>query len=248
MLLHHEVTGAGPPILLLHAGVCDLRMWQAQREDLATDHTIVATDLRGYGQSPLPGGAYSDARDVLALLDHLGLERVGVVGASRGGAVALQVASAAPDRVSRLVLLAPAAEGVAPTPDVEEFAAAEDTLLERGEVDAATDLNVRTWLGPDADDRARESVREMQRHAFDVQLAVGDDVVAEDLVVDLGRISARTLVVSGEHDLEFFQAIARHLEAHLPDVRHVVLPWAGHLPSLERPAETTALIRTGLAA
>ena len=247
MSLYHSVTGSGPAVLLIHAGACDSRMWGPQVADLARDHRVVTPDLRGYGQSPLDSDPYSDAGDVLAVLHELGIDRLSVVGASRGGAVALQVASAAPERIEALILLAAAAEGVEPTPDVRAFAAEEDRLLESGDVDAATELNARTWLGPEADEPTRELFLEMQAHAFRVQLAAGDDINDEELPVDLDRITAPTTVVAGTHDLDLFQLIAEHLARSLPSARHVVLPWAAHLPSMERPDETTALIRSGLA-
>src|SRR6478735_6025750 len=95
--LHHRVDGVGDPVLLLHAGVADLRMWQRQLPALARDRRVISCDLRGFGQTPLaPGQAYCDAEDVLALLDHLDVGTFDLVGASYGGSVALQVASAVP--------------------------------------------------------------------------------------------------------------------------------------------------------
>lgn len=242
--LHHLVGGSGPTVVLLHAGVADLRMWDHQAADLAADHRVVRCDLRGFGQSPLRADdSYSDAEDVLTLLDELGVGEFALVGASHGGGIALQVASAAPERVTRLVLLA-AASGVAEKTDaIRAVWAEEERLVTTGDVDGATDLMVRTWLGPDADDWARELVRDMQRRAYDVQLAAGDDVDDRELDVDLTRLTMPTTVVFGGHDVDWFADIARQLARQLPDARLVELPWAGHLPSLERPAETSALVR-----
>ena len=88
-----------------------------------------------------------------------------MVGASYGGHVALQVATAAPERVNRLVLLCAAADLVQPTADLEDFVAQEDALLDAEDVTGATELNVRTWLGADADEATVALVREMQRNA-----------------------------------------------------------------------------------
>jgi 3-oxoadipate enol-lactonase len=245
--LHHAVTGDGPALLLLHAGVCDSRMWARQLDDLARDHQVITADLRGYGETPLePGSRYSDAGDVLDLLDLLGVDSVAVVAASYGGHVALQAATMAPRRFTRLVLLAPPVDGVEPTPDLVEFVQQENRLLEAGDVDAATDLNVRTWLGPDADEATRDQVRTMQAHAFQVQLAAGDDIKKEEHEVRPELIQAPVRLFTGAHDLAFFHRSADHLVAELADVQHTELDWAGHLPSLERPDETTVLIRSAL--
>jgi pimeloyl-ACP methyl ester carboxylesterase len=242
MILSHDTTGSGPAVLLLHAGVADARMWEPQRAALAQAHRVIRCDLRGYGDTPLSSEPYDNAGDVKALLDSLGERPVAIVGASAGGNVALQVASAWPDLVSRLVLLN-SAFALPATRSLQRFGRREDALLEAGDIAGATELNVATWLGPDADDEAHELVRTMQRRAFDVQLGAGDDIQQQPgPVIDLGAITARTLVVSGGQDLDHFRAVANHLAGRIPGARHVQLGWAGHLPNLERPDEVTALL------
>jgi len=244
--LHHRVEGSGPTVLLLHAGVADLRMWDAQVAELVPGHRVVRCDLRGFGHTPLETGAsYSDAGDVLALLDELGVERCSVVAASYGGWVALQVATAAPDRVERLVLLDPLAEVAEPDERLRAFWQQEGGLADAGDLDAATDLNVATFLGPDATDDARELLWKMQRGVLEHQVAAGEVENAE-LPVDLGRLAMPVTVVVGALDLPFFVETARGLVAALPHADLVQLPWAGHLPSLERPLEAAHLVRAAL--
>lgn len=246
--LHHLVQGSGPTVVLLHAGVADLRMWDAQATALASTHQVVRCDLRGFGQTPLaPGTSYADAQDVLDLLAELGVDTFALVGASSGGRVALQVASTVPERVNRLVLLGASSDLVERTDAVRAFGAEEDRLLEAGDVAAATELNVQTWLGPEAGAAAKELVREMQARAFEVQLAAGDDVEGRDLDVLPERLTMPVTVVFGSHDLDFFAATAREVARLVPTARLVELDWAGHLPALERPDETTDLLREALA-
>jgi pimeloyl-ACP methyl ester carboxylesterase len=247
MILSHDVTGSGSAVLLLHAGVADSRMWDPQQAPLAEHHRVIRCDLRGYGDTPLTSEPFDNAGDARALLSSLGERPVAIVAASAGGKVALQLASEWPDLVSHLVLLN-SAFALPPTRSVQRFGRREDALLEAGDVDGATELNVATWLGPDADDDARELVRTMQRRAFDVQLAAGDDINQEaGPEIDLESITAHTLVVSGGQDLDHFRAIANHLAGHIPGAKHTQLGWAGHLPNLERPDEVTALITDFLA-
>jgi pimeloyl-ACP methyl ester carboxylesterase len=183
-----------------------------------------------------------DADDVAELLDRLGIEQATVVGSSYGGRVALELASTHPKRVARLLLLCSAFRGLPPTPAAERFDAEETELLDRGDIAGAVDLNVRTWLGPEADDQTRERVVEMQRHALGVQLVAGDVPGPQAVHVDPAKIDIPALVIVGGHDMDHFQAIGRHLAATLPQGRLLELPWAGHLPSLERPAEVSALL------
>ena len=247
-MLHATRQGTGPAVLLLHAGVADSRMWRRQIDDLSIDHTVVAPDLRGFGESALPAESYSDAGDLIDLLDALGIDRVDLIGASHGGRVALQFTALAPERVRRSLLLdpAPVTDEVARTPDLLAFGAREDALLEAGDLLGATELNVSTWLGPEADEDAWAVVRDGQLKAFRVQLAAGDDVGPDDVAVDLTAIRTPTTVVSGAHDLDYFRAVAEHLVDTIPHTKEIRLPWAGHLPSMERPDEGTALIRAVL--
>ncbi|WP_369372841.1 alpha/beta fold hydrolase [Promicromonospora sp. Populi] len=247
MILSHDTTGSGPAVLLLHAGVADSRMWGPQRAPLARQRRVIRCDLRGYGDTPLTSEPFDNASDVKTLLGSLGERPVAVVGSSAGGNVALQVASAWPDLVSHLVLLN-SAFALPATRSLQRFARREDALLEAGDVEGATELNVATWLGPDADADARELVRTMQRHAFQVQLGAGEDVNQEaGPAIDLAAISAHTLIVSGGQDLDHFRAVANHLAGRIPGAKHTQLGWAGHLPNLERPDEVTALITEFLA-
>lgn len=253
ILAHDDGGGAGPPLLLLHAGVADRRMWEPLVVPLRRTFRVVRPDLRGHGDSPLRGGEYADAEDVAALLDHLGIPDAAVVGASFGGRVALELAALQPGRVRELVLLCPSVPGVPTTAALRAFDSAEDDLLSTGDVEGAVRLNVATWLGPDADLAAREALAAMQRRAFEVQLAAMSDGAGDGVVdvgpplqrrvdVDLAALRVPTVVVSGGRDMDHLQACAAEVAARVPGAEHVVLDWAGHLPALERPDAVLGLL------
>jgi 3-oxoadipate enol-lactonase len=252
MDLHVEVAGEGAPVVLVHAGICDSGMWDPQWASFPAVHRTVRYDLRGFGRSPLRPGPFCHARDLLALLDRLGLERASLVGASYGGQVALELAVARPERVDRLVLV----DARLPLDDwsdqLRAFAAEEEAALERGDVDAAVEANLRMWVdGPQrppgaADPAVRERVRGMQRRAFELQLPVWEQAQEEELVPDLAQrfpeVRAPSLVLAGELDVADFRRIAERLAREVPDARHAVVAGAAHLPSLERPAEFDELV------
>src|SRR6266540_2352989 len=242
MTVSHWVAGDGPAVVLVHAGVADARMWARQVDELAQDHRVITVDLRGYGETPVePEAKYSDAGDLLDVLDELGVDTVAAVGASYGGYVVQQAASRQPERFSRLVLICAPTDNVQPTDDLRAVWNEENQLLEAGDVDAATDLMVRSWIGPDADDEARELLRAMQKRAYELQLAAGD-VDNEEYEVEPETISAPVRLITGAHDFQFFADCATYLEERLPNVERIDLPWAGHLPTLERPSEALGLI------
>jgi 3-oxoadipate enol-lactonase len=193
-------------------------------------------ELRGFGQTPLPpAGEFSHADDLVAALDG---EPAALVGASYGGWVCLQVAAARPELVTELVLLD------APLPDhdwsdeIERISREEVRLLEQGDLRGAAILNADFWL---ADPGPRERVIEMQERAFELEQESEAEGV-EPETVDLGSVTARALVVVGELDKQDFHSIADRLSAGLGAGR-LVIPGAGHLPSLERPEETARLVR-----
>jgi pimeloyl-ACP methyl ester carboxylesterase len=242
MTINHWVVGDGPAVLLVHAGVADARMWARQVEELRQDHRVITVDLRGYGETPLEVGAkYSDAGDLLAVLDEVGAESVAAIGSSYGGYVVQQAASRQPERFSRLVLLCAPTDDVHPTDDLRAVWGEENELLEAGDVDGATDLMVRSWIGPEADDDARELLRAMQKRAYELQLAAGD-VDNEEYAVEPDKLTMPVRLITGAHDFEFFANCATYLAERLPNVERIDLPWAGHLPTLERPGEAGALI------
>lgn len=242
MTVDYDDAGSGPTVVLLHAGVCDRRMWDAQTRDLVSaGHRVVRPDLRGFGRTPAAEAPYNEADDVLAVLDEAGVGRACVVGSSYGGAVALELASRYPDRVASLLVLSAALDGHEPSEQFAEVDAQELELLDAGDVDGAVELAVSTWLGPDADAGARDLVRTMQHRAYDLQLAA-EEVDGIDHPADLGAVTAPTLAVSGEHDLVDFAQIADEVARQVTGATRLTLTWAGHLPSLERPEETGELL------
>lgn len=243
MTISHDVAGSGPTVVLLHSTVCDRRMWEPQVPALVqAGWRVVRGDLRGFGETPVPDGPYNNAQDVVDLLDQLGVEEAALVGASGGGRVALEVAARWPRRVTALALLCTASTGHEPSAELRAVGEREDALLEAGDVAGATALNVDTWVGPHADEATREQVRRMQQHAFEVQLAATEEFPQLRPEFDVATIMARTLLVSGAHDLADFRRIAVGLAERIAGARHLELDWAGHLPSLERPDEVNRLL------
>jgi 3-oxoadipate enol-lactonase len=248
--LHVEEAGEGAPVVLVHAGIADSRMWDPQWEAWAGRYRLVRYDQRGFGRSTIEAGAYSHGADLLAVLDALGLERAILVGSSLGGRIALEVALAQPERVTALVLVDAAIPGVDWSQEVRGCGAAEDAAHEAGDLDAATDLNVRFWVDgpgrtPDAVAPAlREQVRTMQRRAFELQAGLDDDEepLVEDLGGRLGELRGPALVLVGADDVADFHAIADLLAAAVPGAERATVTGAAHLPSAERPEAFAALV------
>jgi pimeloyl-ACP methyl ester carboxylesterase len=241
--LHVEQTGTGAPVVLIHAGIADSRMWDPQWAAWSTRFALTRLDLRGFGRSGSPLGSFSHAGDVAAVLDEAGVDRAHVVGASFGGLVALDLATARPDRVARLVLAGPPLPGYSWSDEMRGFFAAEEAAFEAGDLEAATEVNVEFWVGSSSD-AVRAAIREQQLNAFRLQ---ADDEADESLLTDdlpgaLATLEVPALVLTGEHDKGDFQAIADDIAATVPRARRETIAAAGHLPSLEQPAAFDAVV------
>lgn len=103
--LFYEDRGAGPVIVLLHAGGSDHTMWDAQARTFTRGFRVIRYDLRGHGRSTARMGPFDTVDDLRRVLDHLGVERARVVGVSMGAGVALNAALQMPDRVDRVALV-----------------------------------------------------------------------------------------------------------------------------------------------
>ncbi|MGH3504069.1 MAG: alpha/beta fold hydrolase [Nocardioidaceae bacterium] len=253
---------AGPrgdlPLVLLHAGIADRRMWDPQWQALSTERDVIRLDLRGYGDSTArPSGELSPLDDVLDTLAELGIERWHLVGASYGAGVAVEVALMRPEQVVSLLLAAPGGSLIADmTADLRTFIDAEEAALADDDLDAAVEANLTWWVdGPQRDASAvdptvREMVGRMQRRAFEVT-AEWDDVEEDELdppALDrLGEIQAPTLVLAGGLDLDAILDTAQRVTDGITGARRVDWPDTAHLPSMERPDDFLALLRSWLA-
>ncbi|MCZ7526627.1 MAG: alpha/beta hydrolase [Acidimicrobiia bacterium] len=236
--LHHEVTGTGRPVLLVHGATGDAAgYWGSLAPVLATRSTVVTYDQRGFGRStPAPSIEVPVlALDAAALLDHLGLGPAAVVGASLGGMVAQQLAVDRPDLVERLVLV-----GTGPRigPRLRLMGEVLGRVTELGDPALLFDLNTvlatgELHLAAHAGEiaGARRELEERGRAWFGRALATPP---AWD-GVELERVEVPTLVVAGDEDAEMPLRYARELAHRLPGARLLVLEGAGHKCFLEQP-------------
>ena len=256
-LLAHDRAGpvGGSSVLLLHAAIADRRMWDPQWDSLVVDHDVVRPDLRGAGESStLPEGPLSDVDDVARLLDTLGVARCHVIGASFGAGVATELALTRPDLVRSLLLCPPGGSLLAlRTPDLQAFADAENAALERGDLATAVEANIRTWVvgsgrrEEDVDAGLLDAVRLMQRRAFEIQAAWGEDHDVTELdppaLERLGDLGCPVHVLVGEHDLDTCIDAADRVSKEVPGAVRTNWPDAAHLPSMEHPGRFLQLVR-----
>jgi pimeloyl-ACP methyl ester carboxylesterase len=235
----YDEAGSGPPLLLIHAGITDRRMWDDAMPALAERHRTIRFDLQGYGETPLPDGPFCWTADARGVLDALGIERSHVIGTSVGAGIALDLAIADPARVDRLILVAPGLPGWEWGDAMNAYNEAESAALERGDLDEASWVNVRFWLDgarapDDVDPRLRQKVYEMQLRAFEVDNEAAElSWLVPNRGERLAEVRASTLILVGELDLPDFAEMARLMAERMPNARVEMLPGVAHLPPLE---------------
>lgn len=219
-------------------------MWDSQFDLFAEQFNVIRFDLRGYGQSQVPAGRVVNHEDAIALLDYLGITQAHLVGISFGGLVALDATLAYPERVTSLVLGAPSVSGSQQVSElVRAFWIEEEEMLEQGDIDGATELNLRLWVdGPhrtpdEVAHDVRERVRIMQHEAFLIPLPDGftQEGLQPPALGRLGEVRIPTLVVVGALDLEEKLALSDQLVAELADARKVLIPRVAHMMNMEAP-------------
>ncbi len=221
-------------------------MWDAQADVLARDHTVIRYDARGHGGSSTPTGPFAHHEDLRLLLAGLDVPRASLVGMSLGGLTALDLAIARPDLVDRLVLVGSGISGmVFRDPFVLEhmggFGAA-------GGVDGRVELVLRTWVdGPhrspdEVDPAVRERCREVVLDNFVRHRAAPKPSTPFGAVGRVAELAAPTLLLVGALDSSDIHGAADLVAREAPAARKVVVPGAGHLVNLDRPAEFDRLV------
>jgi pimeloyl-ACP methyl ester carboxylesterase len=193
---------------------------------------VVAPDLPGWGETPMPAEPYS-------LVDYVaGFLPGALVGNSFGGTVALRTALAHQDRVDRLVVVGAGIGTWNWTEEMRNYFAAEDAAIEAGDLDAATEVNLQFWVAPEQHDE----VRPQQRRALELQTAHEEPELIWPELPELSSLDVPTLVVVGADDKGDFVAIAHHLAEQIPAADLAIVPGAGHLVGLDQPDVLNALL------
>jgi 3-oxoadipate enol-lactonase len=250
--LHLEAAGAGQTVALLHGHTLDLRVWDDLTPELVRDDwRAVRYDQRGHGRSASPAAAYrwcDHAADLAAVIAATGAAPAHLVGVSKGGGIALELALRRPELVRSLVLIAPL---VPDYPLTEGLRTSFRELAHRIRADGVQPALRQAWLthpllaSAHAQPGARERLEAMAlTFPGGEYLATSRDTSDREWrVVDrLGEIGAPALVIVGESDIEDFRAMAMTLAAGMHDARLEVVAGSGHLVPLERPDVTAQLV------
>jgi pimeloyl-ACP methyl ester carboxylesterase len=242
--------GEGLPVVFLHAGVCDKRMWQDQMAMVAEEgwHAI-AYDRRGYGETESADEEFNHVDDLEAVLRAFDIHAAVFVGCSMGGGLAVDFALRHPGRVIGLVLIGTSVTGApwSATEAEQQLEMAEEDAWERGDRDMLNRVQAHEWLdGPRAQSgRVGGAVRELFLDMNSIALGKPELTMEEQRPAAwprVGEVGAPTLLLVGDEDFTALIDRHEHLSEEMPNAFAAVLEGVAHIPSIERPELVNSML------
>ncbi|HKF39125.1 MAG TPA: alpha/beta fold hydrolase [Ktedonobacteraceae bacterium] len=243
--LYYEMLGEGHPLVLLHGGYMDRRMWDDQFEVFARKYQVIRYDIRGFGKSAMPQVPYSHVEDLYALLENLDIKQACLLGLSLGGMIAIDFTLEHPEMVDALVLVGTAVRGFVPsfTEEQLEF----EKQLAAPFIKAAEERDIPqlveavmshpTLVPSPKYALARQRVREnLAEYSF---VFVLDPAPMQEITLPaverLSAIHVPVLIIVGDEDALMLHQIADKLEQDVPSTKRVGITDTHHMPNIEKP-------------
>ena len=244
-VLYYETMGRGEPLVLIHGGMVDRRMWDGQVKAFAKRYRVILYDVRGHGLSSGAMQPYRDQEDLRQLLEHLHIKRAHVMGLSLGGRIAIDFAVEHPKMVRCLIPVAPGLSGYNFLgPDQKENQQRLGEALAKGDDEQAREYMQRSWTdGPkrtpdQVDPKVRAAVREMLRFNMAAGRGMGYSLQASPPAIRrLGDIRAPTLAIVGDIDMSDILKIVDKVCEEVPEAKRVMIEGAAHMVNMENPEE-----------
>ena len=227
----HDSGGDSAPILLLHGGWTDSRVWARLLGFLPETQRVIRYDGRGYGRSTPPAVPFSQFDDAVTVLDQLGVSSALFVGHSGGGSTALSLAVRRPELVTGLVLLAPGVSDY-PWPTTDSYFtdfAAGYVAADRA---ALVELGLRTWSPGDSSAQTRSLLCDAVEALFSYSDTCRPDPPTFDRLSD---VAVPTTLIIGDQDHHSVVSCGVTICERIPDCQTTILPGVDHLVPLRAP-------------
>lgn len=257
--IYYEVAGEGHPLVLLHSGYSNRKLWDDQFEVFAQFYKVIRCDLRGSGDSAVITAKeppYTDWEDLYELLRFLEIEKTYLIGVSGGGATAIDFTLAQPEMVDALIPVSMGVSGfdfgewIEASPLHDAFAR-QGEAFESGDVNKMAELSLPLWAeGPERlpeqiSPLVREHIREMCIHNWtrpNDLTAPQAQIIEPPALGRLAEIEAPTLIIVGKQDVPVILEIGDILAEEIKGARKVVFPDAGHHLNMEQPKEFNRVV------
>ena len=238
--MYYETVGTGHPLVLIHDGLVDCRVWDEQIAFFAEHYQVIRYDRRGYGRSEPPTADYSNVEDLYTLLQSLEIEKASLMGVSAGGMIAIDFTLAHPKMVDTMVLIGAYVNGFEGSEHAHKRGmAAAGPLIEKDDVEQTIEnwVNDPYFVAPE-NTSARKKFREFLTscpHNLYKPHAFSFDEPGPPAIDRLSAINVPTLIIVGEEDIADNHAVSGAIQVGINGSKRVVFPNAGHLVNLEQP-------------
>ncbi|NIM91913.1 MAG: alpha/beta fold hydrolase [Candidatus Aminicenantes bacterium] len=248
--LYYEEMGEGLPLMMIHGGLLNHRMWDDQFEIFAEGYRVIRYDVRNHGQSSGIPGDFKHYEDLHELLEQLNIEKAVILGLSLGGRIAIDFAIAYPERVSAIILAAPGVSGFEFKSEIfKENSTRTNEAFRGGDVERAVEYFQRSWTdGPyrtpsQVDSAVREKVKTM---ALDTVNKWNPESVAKELdppaVHRLNEVQAPTLAVVGELDMPGILEIVQLIKENVTGAETFTIADVAHMINMEKPEDFNKIV------
>ncbi len=249
--LYYEVAGQGDPIVLIHAGFVDSRMWDEQFKLYANQFKVVRYDVRGFGKSDQPQDTFTNSNDLHMLLQHLKIPKASLIGVSNGGAIALDFAVEYPESIMKLILVGTGVRGYENTPEEEkiwdefdEMMKPQEAAVKENRLGDAVKMDVDTWAAAQNPANRKRILKIATDNAHTQAEPPGKWQVKQEQTTfkRLSEIKAPTLLIVGDRDVKGMQLLSQRLHKLIADSRIEMIEGADHLVNLSKPEEFNRLV------
>lgn len=241
--LHYEVKGAGLPIVFTHGASWNHKQWANQVDYFSTRCQTIVWDVRGHGYSSLPEGKVNSedfSKDLIGLLDYLGIPTAVLCGLSLGGHISLQTAIRYPNRVDGLIMIG--------TPFTNSFNGYERWFVPFNRWSSKfISMKLMAKLSGDALSKFNRDNKNYIQEAVQMiphenWVRIWDAVTRMESGNDLNKIKCPTLLLCGDHDTMTLRQ-QKHMEQHIPGAQLKWVSRAHHATNLDHPEEVNQYIK-----
>lgn len=253
--IYYETTGKGDPILLLHGGFLDRRMWDDQVAALAQQYEVITCDQRGHGAT-IDGDSNYYMHDALKkLLDTLNIKKASVIGLSMGSSVALEFALAHPGYIDKLILTVPGINRWGSLPPQDSLLVHNDSLMWKAaeiqkDTALAAEYFIRSWFDgphrrpnePDTAARAKAlamATTTMKDHRLKYWPRLSDSAT----IPRLHQLKMPLFLILGEKDNYVIRQVSDTILAHVPQAKRIYIQGVAHMPNMEKPEAYNAAVK-----
>lgn len=237
--LHYEMTGEGEPLVLIHSGFTDLRLWDNQFRYFGKYFKVIRYDIRGFGKSDTPSEPFSHIEDLKGLFTYLGIKKAHIVGVSMGGCIAIDFTLQYPELVKCLILSGSSLSGYKAADDEisKKSTLAGTSIAKKDEnFNQSIELMLDNPMWKQSNPKSREHLKNIFMDTS-LEWVFGDieKIINPPASERLSEITKKTLLIVGTNDCHPIKEIASVLESNIPMLQKVEINGTGHLPNLDKP-------------